>query len=247
MFVRNVAPPETLRYVCRLQRSQVYCALACIGGAFLLARCRHWPTDALYDFTFEHQVLFSMAVGHWLVSSWEDIRSWRLLSTGLEGLSVPGGDVALFLLRCYLVHHVAAALVYGILLLMQMCSAVGIFGLLYELPVLLTNRRDLALLLDTRPAWMMDPDRLSNHWTATCVLFFLGRFPPTFVYVYSLTWWRVELAALPFLVFLAYNIVAIFFSCLSFLYVVNVLYSGWKRDLAVARMHWVTNGDVLAH
>merc|ERR1740129_1612074 len=93
-----------------------------------------------------HQVLFAMAVGHSFVTFYEDWSSPSILVNGLDASSLRGIKApATFLLRACMVHHVAIILGFVGLLWSQRCASVGSFGLLSELPVLMMNRRELAL------------------------------------------------------------------------------------------------------
>uniref|UniRef100_A0A7S1FK40 Cytochrome b5 heme-binding domain-containing protein n=1 Tax=Noctiluca scintillans TaxID=2966 RepID=A0A7S1FK40_NOCSC len=221
-------------YARRLCRAQVYNALAVLGAVRLFSRCRRLPDDLLNDWSVEHQVLFSMAVGHWVVSFWEDWRSAKFLAGGLEKTSIRGCSPHVFFLSAYSVHHVVAAGGYVALLLLKRCHAVGSFGLLFELPVLLTTHRELAMTADVAPRWLLEPVSVSRYWNAIYLLFLVGRLVPATVYMYSLVHWPEQVRALPSAAFYTYHFMSVFFSLLSYLFVINVLEAWRRRDMLFA-------------
>ena len=218
-------------YARRLCRGQVYNVLAVLGAVRLFSRCRRLPDDLLNDWSEEHEVLFSMAVGHWVVSLWEDWRSDKFLARGLEKTSIRGCSPRVFLLFSYSVHHVVAAGGYMPLLLLKRCHAVGSFGLLFELPVLLTTHRELALTADVAPWWLLEPASVSRYWNTVYLLFLVGRLVPATVYMYSLVNRAEHLRALPGAAMYTYHVMSLFFSLFSNLFAVNVLESWRRRDM----------------
>lgn len=231
MHVITFTPTELDVYRRRLCRSQVYCFVAVIGGFHLFLQCRDLPHDLLYGFSEEHQVLFSMAVGHWLVSLWEDLNSGTFLQSGLQPGDAPGvSSTGGYLESAYLWHHFIAALGYLIMLCTQACSAVGSFGLIFELPVLLLNHREFMAFADKPPAWFCKPESVQWYWNIVHVVFALARGGPAVVYVYSLCVWQSDLAELDILQTVMYHTMAVFFTLLNFNYQSQFLTAWSKRD-----------------
>jgi len=218
----------------RLCRGQVYNFIAGIGGVYLFSRCQRFPHDLIYDFSPEHQLLFSMAVGHWLVSIWEDSISWQYLKSGLrdKDLQLPT-DPAAFLRQAYLIHHIVAAGGYTAILLLQTCTAVGGFGLIYEIPVLLLNHREFLILAEPQPQWFLDVAQIDYFWGNTTLAFVIVRGIPTAVYIYSLFNWMEDLNKMGPWEQVVYHSMALFFSFLNYSYLTFLL--GWRsRDVDIA-------------
>eukprot|EP00931_Biecheleriopsis_adriatica_P035093 TRINITY_DN20221_c0_g2_i2.p1 TRINITY_DN20221_c0_g2~~TRINITY_DN20221_c0_g2_i2.p1 ORF type:complete len:920 (-),score=184.62 TRINITY_DN20221_c0_g2_i2:230-2860(-) len=220
-------------YVRRLCRRQVYACLALASAAILLLRL---PEDLLNDFSWEHQVVFAMATTHWIVSIWEESRCGRFLAGGLDSKALPGvRDPGTLLQQAYMLHHTVAALTYISLLLLGSVSAVGTLGLLFELPVLLLNHRELALLSgpgSARGRWLSDKMAVSQHWCFTYAFFVAARGGPAMLYVYSLVWCTQQLESLGTAETFIYHSTAIFFSLMN--YASLALLDAWARVDATA-------------
>jgi len=233
------------RYRRRLCRSQVYCACAVVGGVRLLSLCRWDPDDLLHIFTAEHQVFFTMAVGHWLVAIWEDMQCWRMLAAGMDSAVGQGGSeeqTARFLGQAYVVHHAVAALAFWSVVRLRSCVGIGIFGLVFELPVLLMNHREFVVSMQPRPAWFRNHRKLSRFWRDLNILFSVGRIGPAIVYVYSILFWQYALSGQSWSEAVAYHLAAVFFTILN--RSLGVLLMGWQRSDFLA-LHKATGGQDL--
>jgi len=222
-------PSPVDRYRRRLARSQFYCTLAAVGGIWLLSRCRWHPQDLLFDFSVEHEVLFTMAVGHWLVAIWEDLQSASFLKSGLTAQDLQGvADPNEVLLRSYLVHHILAAGGYAAVLLLRACTGLAAFGLVFEIPVLLMNHREFAICAEEPPSWFKDIRQVDLFWTVLNVVFAIARGGPSIVYFYSLVYWMDDLHTLSREAQLVYHGMALFFTTLNYsLY--SVFFTAWCR------------------
>eukprot|EP00929_Paragymnodinium_shiwhaense_P030450 TRINITY_DN17259_c0_g1_i1.p1 TRINITY_DN17259_c0_g1~~TRINITY_DN17259_c0_g1_i1.p1 ORF type:complete len:982 (-),score=195.92 TRINITY_DN17259_c0_g1_i1:184-3129(-) len=206
------------KYRRRLCRSQVYCFLASVGGLHLLYyRCRWTAKDLLYGYSPEHEFLFAMAAAHWLVSVWEDASSWRYLSggVGIKDFADGSVDPNNILFYAYMVHHLAAGLGYVAIMYNRSCVGVGIFGLTFELPVLLMNHREFTVYADRPPDWFRSLDKVTSFWTLLGRTFLVARFGPSFVYFYSWLYWREDILALPTFEAMVYHGMALFFTGLN--------------------------------
>ncbi|CAJ1328636.1 unnamed protein product [Effrenium voratum] len=211
LIVCSATPVE--RYRRRLCRSQIYCGLAVAGGLRLLLGCRWSAADLLYSFSAEHQVLFSMAVAHWLVSVWEDSMNWTFLRGGLSARDTQNGaDPSRFLWQAYLVHHLVAAVAFGAALRLQVCTGLAAFGLVFEMPVLYMNLREFIVYADTPVEWFRDLRRVELFWGTLLLWFRLARGVPTLVYFYSLIFWYEDIGKLSTKEAWMYHGMAIFFT-----------------------------------
>ncbi|CAE8727212.1 unnamed protein product, partial [Polarella glacialis] len=241
--LRSGIPQQRGAYLRRIYRSQIYCFLAVAGALRLLTRCRRLPEDLLEDFGFEHQVFFSMAVGHWAVSLWEDSQSWTFLSSGLDGKALRGvRDPAQLLLQAYAIHHIVACSGYTALLRIRRVAGIGTMGLLFELPVIFLNRRELALLGATASRWLNDRAGVQQHWHFTYLFFFLARGGPTVLYVYSVICWSQQLEQLRLVDKFVYHGMVIFFSVLNYSFM-TVLEAWARRDAQAVQRCAVDEDD----
>lgn len=227
------------KYRKRLCRSQVYCVIAVVVGVQLLIAGGLNPQALLFAFTQEHQVFFSMAVAHWLISVWEDMTCWTFLRAGLAAKDVetPGvGEPSQFLLRAYVVHHVTAAVAFAIVLFLHACTGIGLFGLIFELPVLLMNHREFCVCADSPPTWFRDFMSIDSFWRTLTLFFVLGRGGPSLVYIYSIFFWSDDLQRLPSEEQFFFHFMSIFFTVLNYL-LINTFLAAWsKKDLGLARL-----------
>mmetsp|Transcript_21 Transcript_21/g.70 ORF Transcript_21/g.70 Transcript_21/m.70 type:complete len:995 (-) Transcript_21:73-3057(-) len=229
-------PESTLqRYRCRLMRSQVYCAISTVASAYLLAQCGWNAFDLLHKFSPDHQLFFTMAVAHWMISIWEDMQCISLLGAGLDSEAVLV-DANIFLAQAYLTHHIVAGFGFYMINRLQGCTGIGAFGLLYELPVLMMNHREFAVLCDPRPAWMLEKAKMEEFWYRYKFAYVIGRIIPTIVYVYSLLSWRDDLALISWGEVLLYHFMAIFFTYLNY-QLLNVLNGWYASDNRVNNKH----------
>lgn len=225
--VRGVPTGPHDIYMRRLYRSQVYCTFASIGGVYLLAQCRWSADDLLHVFSAGHQVLFCMAIGHWLVTIWEDLRCIEFLTAGMDKKAIstavnPSG----LILRAYLVHHTVAAWGFAMVLHLRSCTGIGAFGLIFELPVLMMNHREFAVSQEPRPPWCYDANSLKSFWEHLNRLYIIGRWCPSLVYIYSVLFWWGDLMKLSASEFRTYHFMAIFFTLLN--YYLAMYLSSWK-------------------
>eukprot|EP00929_Paragymnodinium_shiwhaense_P107541 TRINITY_DN7369_c0_g1_i3.p1 TRINITY_DN7369_c0_g1~~TRINITY_DN7369_c0_g1_i3.p1 ORF type:complete len:416 (-),score=81.17 TRINITY_DN7369_c0_g1_i3:102-1349(-) len=185
-------------YVRKLRRMQLYCAVAAVAGIVLGVSClfAEEPLVALLStFGPVHQVFFTMAIAHWTVNIWEDWQTRALLS---QGLSEEGfGGLALFplnlccgpdkiMLCMYFVHHIASVFAYAYSLCTKKLGGVMVQGLLFELPVVLMLRRELAQASEEPPGWFRKPSRVRAHWCLTYVAFVAGRGPAEVLWLVSM-------------------------------------------------------------
>lgn len=253
------ASADVEAYRRRLFRSQVYCTAAVVGGIYLLAMCDWNPRDLLYRCTPAHQVLFSMAVAHWVVCIFEDLRCMRFLSAGMNTkvLSEVNAETALSaasagsdasasgakwqpdtfaetLLLAYLLHHVVAGGCFACVLAFRACTGLGACGLIFELPVLLMNHREFAVCQDPRPVWFFDERQLKRFWGALASLFVLARLGPSILYFYAVgTWWGYG-ETLPLAAWVMFHLSAVFFTILNLCLVAYLLAWRWS-DIVEAR------------
>mmetsp|Transcript_7459 Transcript_7459/g.17128 ORF Transcript_7459/g.17128 Transcript_7459/m.17128 type:complete len:961 (-) Transcript_7459:34-2916(-) len=233
------SPRQRSAYLRRLCRSQVFCVLSLLGACRLILRWRRMPQDVFEDFTADHQVLFSMAFGHWVVSLWEDLKCSSFMAGGLDSKALPGvRDPSTLLRQGFLLHHLVAAASYVALLRLHRLGGVGALGLVFALPVLLLNRRELARVLGRQAPgsrWLFERDAVKEHWRFTYIFFWLARGGPLALYVYSVLWLQEALGELSTMEMLLYHGIACFFAGLNYAFL--FVLEAWSRaDCAAAAM-----------
>lgn len=164
-------------------RSQVYNIGAVVGG---IALASEYTSRASLDqhFTWRHRAAFTVAMSHWL-------------TTFIEDMVFPPRMLRLQLL-CYRLHHLCAALIYAVLLHTRRMSAVGVGGLIFELPVI---GETVLRALRVRCIHALPPARLASLWDATLSAAALGRGVPLLVYFHAMLFWQEERRDVPVLWF----------------------------------------------
>lgn len=233
----------------KLKRMHIYCIIASLAAFVFIIKgiaSKDPMEETCCGFSPGHQVAFTLAAGHWIVDIWEDWCSRSYLGQGLDG-----EGLALFPLNLcctpyqvmftmYLIHHVVTIFAYCFSLATHSLGGVMVQGLLFELPVVLMSRRDLAVILPEAPAWLLDRSALQCHWKLTYAAFFLGRLPAEGLWVYSMIPGRgpelmdkhmgsTERS-------LVYHILAVFFTSLN-IRIVGLLMSWHQDDLRRLRAH----------
>lgn len=201
------------RRVClqRLFRTQLYCLVAtCLGGYLLYTQYRHWPSDLLHQWGPWQEIGFEMAIAHWILAIIEDTNS------GVEVIGhmkvseedEPAKYVEYF--NGLLMHHMLTIAAYSWCLWTHYLSGLCVFGLLFELPVVFLNARDIFAMLSNWGVFHDSPQPIPDKlfyiiwvpilltWHSTRTLFCL-------LWPLSLIIWRPELNTVPLLSRLVYH------------------------------------------
>lgn len=235
--------PAQAAYERRLRRSQLFACLASLGALHLLWAAQRWPEDLLFEFSLEHQSLFSMAVGHWVVSAWEDWKCRDSLGRALEKRALGcTGEPSAYLLKLYLSHHVVAIGGYLALLWLRRLAGIGAVGLLFELPVLLLNRRELALRRSPVPQWLRERVGVQGHWRQCYMLYVVGRGLPAALYAYAVLDSRHTLGELSLTELTVLHTLSLFFCAYNFLFL-GVLRAWARFDLDAAAREAMADCD----
>eukprot|EP00930_Biecheleria_cincta_P001614 TRINITY_DN102747_c0_g1_i1.p1 TRINITY_DN102747_c0_g1~~TRINITY_DN102747_c0_g1_i1.p1 ORF type:complete len:718 (+),score=72.44 TRINITY_DN102747_c0_g1_i1:35-2155(+) len=175
-------PAEALCYHLRLRRSSLYCILAVSGGSFLLAKDLVLWADAgvFLPLSFYHQISFSMAVGHWMNTMWEDVATFKYLHQGKK-------EMGCLIMYGYFWHHAVTIFIYVYILCTGTLSGLlGSLGLIFEAPVVLMNERELAFSTVPKPRWLSSLLSVDRHWAWTYAAFIMFRGFATVLYLATL-------------------------------------------------------------
>ena len=243
----------------RLVRSQFYYFFAAVSGWILLVS----RYDLISYFTLNRDsrpvegmletwhssfdIPFGIAVAHWCVCFVEDFACRDLLSADIKNARMPNGsqvklefdaDKALFLAYC--IHHVATAGAYLWSLETHSLSALCVLGLVFETPVIFLNIREFVVIFDKDMGGIIE-NKIETKFLPTTwniILFtVLGcRYNATFIYVWSLLFWRDEVAELGASSWFVYHALAIFFSVLN-LYLTGLLFIWANQDMRKVKEH----------
>ena len=237
----------------RLVRSQFYYTFAAISGWILLF-ARY---DLISYFTLNRDarpvegmleiwhssfdIPFAVAVAHWCVSFVEDFACRDLLSADIKNAKMPNGsqvklefdaDKALFVAYC--IHHVATAGAYLWSLETHSLSALCVLGLVFETPVIFLNVREFVVIFDKDMGGIIknkiETKFLPTTWNIILFTVLGCRFNATVIYVWSLLFWRDEVAELGASSWFVYHILAIFFSVLN-MYLTGLLFIWANQDM----------------
>jgi len=239
-------------YVRKLRRMQCYCVISSIAGVVLFTETffHEEPlTQMLNSFGPIHQVLFTMAIAHWVINMWEDWETRGFLGQGLKGDE--GGGMALFplnlccspsgvMLTMFFVHHSFAAIVYTYSLATHELGGVMVQGFLYELPVNFMLRRELAHAGKETPGWLRSKIGVNTHWFLQYGTFLLGRSPATCLWLVSIVpgYGSERLSRMGFgtMTLFIYHSMAIFFTVLNIRIV--GLYAVWHMEDDAMALKW---------
>jgi len=237
----------------RLVRSQFYYAFAAIAGWFLLLT----KYDLIAYFTLDRdarpvegmletwnasfEIPFAVAVAHWCLSFVEDYACRDLLSADIQNAKMPNGskvklefdaDKALF--SAYCVHHIVTAGAYLWCLETHSLSALCVLGLVFEMPVIFMNLREFVVTFDKDMGGIIknkiDTKFLPTTWNFILFTVLGCRYNATLIYIWSLIFWRDEVAELGPSSWFAYHILAIFFSVLN-MYLTGLLFVWANQDM----------------
>ncbi|CAE8624129.1 unnamed protein product [Polarella glacialis] len=191
--------PAERFYIRKLRRMKVFCLAATTSGVAVFAKaCLHQQEpvrEMLVTFGPAQQVLFSMAVGHWTVNLYEDWRTREFLAVGLTDKA--GNGLALFPLNLcftaqqimylmYIIHHLVTIAAYCFSLATWKLGGVMVQGLMFEIPVILMLRRELAVAQAEPPRWLSSPRDVRRHWWLQYAAFVLGRGPAEVLWVVAM-------------------------------------------------------------
>jgi hypothetical protein len=129
----------------RLIRSQVYCVSATILGTYLLATQYYsWPVSLLSYWGISNDLIFQMAVGHWLFSIVEDEMCGQAVIAQFTFLPGENRDnYYCAYMTGLIMHHCLTIFAYLWSLNTHYLAGLCVFGLMFEAPVILVNIRDL--------------------------------------------------------------------------------------------------------
>eukprot|EP01041_Mallomonas_annulata_P000505 gene505-964_t len=201
----------------RLLRSQMYCTFAVVTGLFLLITEYHnWPSCLISHWSDKHDIIFKIALSNWFVSLLEEIIcgkeviSHMVLFEGEEEtlLSVYRGGLV--------THHILTIFAYGWCLNTHTLAGLGVFGLIFESPILLTNLHDIfaSYEIECNYPFKRFPRLFYRFYVIILVtIWHITRTVPCLLWPLSLIIWRTQLSRIPISSQVVYH-----FLGLSFLY-----------------------------
>lgn len=216
----------------RLLRSFVYCTAASIlGFILLLKKYEKYPDDLLLSWSDLHEVAFNMALGHWLFSIAEDIiaKDEVVAHLPLKYNDVAKKDYK----RKLILHHVITVFAYTWILCTEKLSALGVFGLCFELPVLFMTAREFIIAFDDlfHIVDRISQDAVKNFYKSFYVVWHATRTLFCLYWPWSLIFWREYLYTIPTASQIVYHALAICFSYGNFAILFTVVTPSMKYDL----------------
>lgn len=168
-----------------LQRQQIFCVLATGAGICLVVSslmAENPGDELLVSFSAAHQVVFAMALGHWCNMFFEDYQSHHFLALGFAHVRyiLSSSDYlcpypSLTLHCMYSLYYAIALFTYSFILYSHSLGGVGVVGLLFEAPLVMLIRHELAWTAEAVPPWMKDAEKVRMHWRLTLGLFLATR------------------------------------------------------------------------
>lgn len=206
----------------RLLRSQIYCIIATTIGLYLLfTEYYSWPTSLLKHWSPLCEPAFELALSHWIFSLYEDYLSNDEVSSHMTPMP---GETKLKLFKNYYVglvgHHVFTILAYIWSLWTHNLAGLCVFGLLFEVPVIIINIREFVVAFDKEVQF---PFQRCSKWMFQFYghilfgLFHLSRTLFCALYPLSLCIWRRQLYAMPWGSHVMYHILGLLFCSVNFI------------------------------
>ena len=177
--------------------------------------------DLIHHWSDTNTILFEIAAGHWLFSIIEDRAAGKHIISHIRYDADEKNSLYLYYSSNLFNHHVITLFAYGYSLYSHKLSALCVFGLLFEAPVIILTYRDICVCFAEEllhPIKHMDEKTLKGMWGVMYLLWHICRTGACLLYPVSLVFWRSQLVTLSILPRLVYH----FLGC-AFLYVNGVL------------------------
>ena len=231
--------PTGLRKLYNLRRhfrSQVYCAIATVSGAYIFIKeYRSWPIALLHHWSPSNLVLFTIAVTYWLVTCVEDLLASEEVSSQLTVLpgekkeNITGGY-----LTGLFTHHFVTLFAYMWSISTKKLGGLCVIGLLFEAPVLLMNFRDIAAAFEEEldyPYQRLPRWKFTVFNIAWMLVFHLCRTMFCLLWPISLIIWRPQLRTLPMGSQIIYHYLGASFNIVAFTLIANYVHRYMLEDM----------------
>jgi cytochrome b involved in lipid metabolism len=211
----------------RLIRSEIYCTFATLSGAYILYNEYHqWPMDLIHHWSSTCTTLFEIALAHWLFSIFEDRSAGQHIISHILAEPEEKQSLYAYYSSNLLNHHIITIFAYGFSLYSHKLSALCVFGLLFEAPILILTYRDICVCFDEEmmhPIRNMDAKVLKSMWGGLYMLWHLCRTGSCLLYPISLIFWRTQLSTLQTVPWIVYHLLGCLFIYVNWTLLVEVL------------------------
>ena len=226
----------------RLLRSQIYCLFAGFVGIYLLiVHYQSWPLDLLFKWTTKHDIVFQIAAAHWVCSLVEDILTGEDIVKHRRFEEKEFNTIFAFYFYGLVAHHVITFTAYMWCVQTKLLSGLCVFGLLFEVPVLVLNVRDLLAYFEVEfiLIWKdyMDKTAYNKLLCFQYTLWHTCRTLPCLLYPLSLVIWRKQLATVPLASRIAYHVLGCLFGYVNFTIMASVLMPAVDEDKSRLRQY----------
>lgn len=178
----------------RLVRSTLFCLFASSYGLFLLFSPTTWPEGVLLRFTPTYRLIFSAVCTHWALSIVEDHMVGNEIYT--TSSSQQNNSLFAFFYGGLLSHHIFAIFAYGWCLCTEKLSGMCMFGLLFEIPVILLNVRDIYIIYFCPHESLWNQREVHRFWIILHILWHITRTLACLLYISSLFIWINDIKSL---------------------------------------------------
>ena len=195
----------------RLVRNVFYCLFSSLLGVVLwLVIYRNYPSDTLRLWSVELDIVFHFCGAHWIFSVIEDSYCSSVLPLTLN-LHESQKKYAIVYIVSIICHHLLSLFVYLWCIHTNLMSIVGVFGLCFEIPVVLISIRELCIVIDMPIYDLLSVSHVQVFWKVLFCLWHCFRDGLCFLYLISLIFWFNYVSLLPYSTFVVYNTIACLF------------------------------------
>lgn len=221
-------------------RSQVYCIFAMSAGVSIAMDFTHWPKDLLHQWQPKYALLFEIAISHWI---WSIIEDGICEKSVVSHMTIPPGDeeeTFSSFSQGLIFHHIFTIFAFSWSLVTHKLAGLCFFGLMFEIPVLVMNLRDITASFEDElkgfpwtSFWCVGMNGLGFQLYSHCVvvLFAIFRGVPCFLWPLSLVIWRKELSTLPIASHVIYHLLGLVFCFVNIIVFFSYVLRYFMEDL----------------
>jgi cytochrome b involved in lipid metabolism len=184
--------------------------------------------DLLHHWSSNNQYLFEIAISHWIFSIFDDRAVQYEVISHMVVHHREREALYISFLNGLSSHHVFTIFAYSWSLYSQYLSALCVFGLLFETPVLFLNIRDFCVCFEKELGYPISPinkRQVVVMWTFTSIIWHATRTSFCMLWPISLVFWRSQLVTVPIVSRLVYHLLGIVFNYVNLI----VPYSIFRR------------------
>lgn len=135
-----ISCPMLKTYWRRMVRSEIYYMYAGFSGIVIILSTYSSVEELLTKYNPLIAVHMCLATAHWLLTAVEDVNCWTYLAVDIRDVMFVRS-----LAVVYFIHHTVTIFAYAYVLVSEDLSSLGIFGLIFEVPVAMQTWREFVV------------------------------------------------------------------------------------------------------